>query len=534
MAIKVRDRIKPDTFSIALFVMICFFMITRIFLLRIIKNEGLGIFASPMDMFMIGYGVFVFALEHAISAVVRLYEKKKQFINAMDTVRKARTIAFAAGIIVGGLILIFSFSASEKLFGSRIGFLALIAGAAAIIFISCQGAIRGMLEGFGQNLYSLLSEFIFAISILLLTPAFASISYRYGLKANALLKRTDLASGYGACGALIGVCASSLITLIYLLIVWKLKSSKIDDIVRSGEPRYLGAGPSYGRNVLAFSLAFSLPFFINLIDEAMYVGSLDHTAAQWGSWYGGVLPIIMIAVSVVVILQMRKVYEFCAMVVHSDRHGAIDILAEFSRYLVILLFPLSMFMLVLADTIQRAVYVTPTDSAVTMMGHASLLVFSAPIGILISAILLRLRKLRALILNIVVAIIVHILTFCFMSYGLNKEMTAVSYADFMMYLVLGAMGFWEIMRMLHYRHNWIQCFVVPLICSGVAALIVFFLNMVLINVIGEILTILVCFVAGGFLYLLFLLILRGIYEYEIERIPGGGFVLLIARGFHFV
>ena len=111
MAIKVKDRIKPDTFSIVLFLMISILMVTRIFLLRIIKNEGLGIFASPMDLFMICYGVFVFALEHAICAAIRLYEKKKQFINAMDTARKARTISFAAGIIVSGLILIFSFSA---------------------------------------------------------------------------------------------------------------------------------------------------------------------------------------------------------------------------------------------------------------------------------------------------------------------------------------------------------------------------------------------------------------------------------------
>ncbi len=534
MAIKVKDRIKPDTFSIVLFLMISILMVTRIFLLRIIKNEGLGIFASPMDLFMICYGVFVFALEHAICAAIRLYEKKKQFINAMDTARKARTISFAAGIIVSGLILIFSFSASEKLFGSRIGFLALIAVAAAIVFISVQGAIRGMLEGFGENVYSLLAELIFAVAFVLLTPMFASFSYRYGLKANALLERNDLASGYGAFGALASVCISSLITLLYLLIIWKLKSGKMDDIVRGGEPRYLGQGPSYSRNVVSFSLAFAFPFAINLIDEAMYVGMLEHTAVQWGIWYGGVLPVIVIVVCLIVILQLRKVYEFCSMVVHSDRHGALDVLAEFSRYLVILLFPASMFMVVLADTIQRAVYVTPTESAVAMMGHASLIVFAAPIGILMSAILLRLRKLRALMLNIIVAAIVHVLTFCFMSYGMGKEMTAVSYADFVMFLVIGAMGFWEIMRMIHYRHKWIQCFVVPFICSAVAAVIVFLLNMVLINVIGEILTILVCCLAGGFLYLLFLLVLRGIYEYEVERIPGGGFILVIARGFHFI
>lgn len=534
MATKLKDRIKSDTFVVAVFVMICFLMISRIFLLKIIKNEGLGIFAAPMDLFMVCYGVFVFAFEHGILALIRLYEKKRQFINALDAARKARKLSFASGIIVGGIILIFSFSASNDLFGSRIGFLAFIAVAVAIIFLSCQGAIRGMLEGFGENLGSIVAELIFGASFMLITPTFAGISYRYGLKANALLQRNDLAYGYGAFGAIVGTALSSFVTLIYLLIVWKIKSGKIEDIARKGEPRYLGAGPSYRRNVFSFSLAFAIPFFMNLIDEAMYVGLLNHAISQWGLWFGGVLPIIAIAVSCVVIVQIRRVYEFCSAVVHSDRHGAIDILAEFSRYLVILLFPLSMFMAVLADTVQRAVYVTPADSAVAMMGHASIIIFAAPIGILMSTILLRLRKIRAFILNAVVSVVAHILTFCFMSYGMNKEMTAVSYADFIMFLVVGAMGFWEIMRMIHYKHNWIVCFVVPLICSIVASLIVLFLNMVLINVIGEILTILVCFVAGGFFYLLFLLILRGIYEYEVERIPGGGFVLVIARGFHFI
>jgi len=68
----------------------------------------------------------------------------------------------------------------------------------------------------------------------------------------------------------------------------------------------------------------------------------------------------------------------------------------------------------------------------------------------------------------------------------------------------------------------------------ITGVVVYFADKILINVIGEILTLFVCIFIWYILYIILLLILRAIDEYEAENLPLGGMIAILANGFHFI
>lgn len=535
-----KSRVKPDALTSAAMLILIAVMISRIFLVRFIKNEGVGILSAPMDFFMIFYGFFVFGCEHAMTALMRAFQRKRHFQNTKDGAGKLMMHTFAAGCIIGGALLIVCMSLSKIIFYSQISFLAFCAVAVSILLMSVQGTIKGYLEGFGFGGVSLMADIVFAGAALVLPCILGEVFYRYGLKTNALLGRTDLSAGYGAFGAAIGAASASLISFAYLLIQRKVHRTKIEEIVRAGEPRFMGGGPGTGKNVMMFGMVYAFPFLLNVIDERIYLsfaqgrGIAGNHIENWGIYTGGVLPVIVLIITVFVMTHVRGCYELSASISHLDRHEASERLEEHTRYLVIALLPAAMFASVMSDTILRAVYHTPTDAAVSVFKYAAVLIFAAPLAILTSMILLRLRKYTALWMNLILGAVVHFVVLFIMEGALKIEIVSVPAAQGAMFLAVGLVGYLEITHILHIESGLLRVLFLPVVCSGVATLLIYFINNGLINVIGEVLTILACVLIGGIMYLFFLMTLRMLDEYEVERIPGGSFLVILAKGFHLI
>ena len=61
----------------------------------------------------------------------------------------------------------------------------------------------------------------------MLFMVFSGMSYKYGLKVNALMHVEDIASAYGAIGAAFGITVSCLVSLLFLVIMALIKKSEL-------------------------------------------------------------------------------------------------------------------------------------------------------------------------------------------------------------------------------------------------------------------------------------------------------------------
>ena len=76
-------------------------------------------------------------------------------------------------------------------------------------------------------------------------------------------------------------------------------------------------------------------------------------------------------------------------------------------------------------------------------------------------------------------------------------------------------------KVLHHRNEWMKSLILPVASAAAAGLVVFLVNKLLINVIGDILTLIICIVLFWAVYMLVMVLTGGVLAHELGKIPLG-------------
>ncbi|WP_026508023.1 polysaccharide biosynthesis C-terminal domain-containing protein [Butyrivibrio sp. MC2013] len=515
-------------------------MLIRIILTRNTTSLGGGIISGPLDLLLIAFSFLCFGLEHALSGATRALAGQRRYKDAVTTAKGLILKGMIIGAAAGCLVILGSFFLRDALFTYSISFLSYCTIGIAIVLMSVTGGISGYLQGLGFKAVGLLSYIIFdLVSLLVALIASGSLS-AYGEKVGRLLLRDDPAAGYGAFGGSLGFLAGAACMLICLIVLQSLRAAKIREFTRTGEQDARGEMLGVSRMAIYFGFVFGLPFILQLSDEIIYrsMAARNHVKgdiiSNWGMYSGMVMPFEWMIMGIAIIICLPGVYSLCASIAHKDKQEAASGILRGSRLLMTGLIPCSIFTMILAASILKGIFRTPSDDVVAIVKYCAPLIVTIPAAFLSNSILLRLRAFRAVLINLLTGALVHYIFAFVLSGPLKAEIAFAPLSQSICFALIALMAYIEISGMLRARPSIVRVILVPLVCSLVAGLAVFGLDLFLPELIGEVLTILVCAVIGGFLYILFMLIMRGIDEYEVESIPGASFIVLIARGFHLI
>jgi TRAP-type C4-dicarboxylate transport system permease small subunit len=96
---------------------------------------------------------------------------------------------------------------------------------------------------------------------------------------------------------------------------------------------------------------------------------------------------------------------------------------------------------------------------------------------------------------------------------LLSELISVVVYDFLCYFMLT--------KMLKMRREWIMNVVIPLVSSLIAGLLAFLLNKLFVNLIGDVLTLLICIIFFWAGYMMAMVVSGGFTAHELRKIPLG-------------
>ena len=85
---------------------------------------------------------------------------------------------------------------------------------------------------------------------------------------------------------------------------------------------------------------------------------------------------------------------------------------------------------------------------------------------------------------------------------------------------------------MQYSPEWLRTFGVTAIAAGLSGLVGMLLGKVMLAWAGNTVTFLVCFVICVLIYLVLMIVLKGIREDELEDIPGGRIIIVLAEKVH--
>lgn len=526
--------------------MIILFM--RIPLANIIGDAGMGLFAPAFELYILSTLITSYSMSRAMSGLIRYRVKRERYRNAGKVFRAAFLLDLFISVAMAAALFFLATMIADILVLEHLSRMALLATAPTIIFAALIGSFRGYFNGYGLGVLVAHSHYIEKISMVICVLLCGNAFQNHGQNVAALLQSDAYAYAYGAQGAMFGVMASQLITTIYLLVIYAVYSVTLRGKLGLDNNKRLETQYSIQKMILSGLIPLSLITVLSnlfmLIDQRFFnycmnmTGLGDARTRQWGGYYSRLAALLGLGAA----LGCMAVYSLTGKIGNAyDREEYRPMrerIGKAVRRLSIVTFPVTIYLAVLAEPFIRLTYGKRADSIaakevskmlVPGMHEGAIVVVLFGFSFLFGQILYKLNMVRELFFTVVIAFLVHIVAGYLLVHRLLLGMNGLMAALILMFGVYACLGFVAVSRRIRYRQDWFVGVVFPAIAAGGSGVVVFLLQMVLIEAAGDLITVCVALVAGVFVYIFLLMVLRVIGEAELSRMPLGFFFILLGK-----
>lgn len=514
-------------------------LLVRIPLLSIIGDTGLGLFAPAFELIILATLLFSYGISRTMTGLIRYRVKREQYKNANKVFQTAFRLAIFISLILALLTAVLSGVFSEIAVLEEMSKKAVFAAAPAIVLTALVSVFRGYFNGIGFGGLVVQSQYIEKIAMFVTVTFGGGLMYDYGLKAAALLQNPIVAYAYGALGAILGMTAAELIALIYLLIVFAIyagtwRKQLKQDMVRRRESSGEILGMLFGNGFSAAFVAFFANVFM-LIDQRFFNYCMNrrelsqNRAGLWGAYYGKFAVLIGVGTAICCLAVSSLIGKIVIAYEKEEYQTMRDRIGNAVKKLCVVSFPVAINLAVLSEAFLNGLYQGDNATMISMVMRGTVIIFFYGFAYLFGQIMLKLRMTKELVLSLVIALTVHILAvFLFVRRGLLGE-EGIVYSVIAFTAILAILCFVLTVRKLKYRQEWLYSFAFPAVSACVAGLVVMLLNMLLLQTVGNILTILISSLVGMILYILLLMILRVLNEAELSKLFFGNLWIALGR-----
>ncbi len=520
-------RIRPDILTASVYIAITAMMLYAVICQKIYGDKGAFFSAAPLSLYLLFYCLFVFATQKAVYIMVRLRARRSQYLNAQtNMVRSVRVFGISA-VLIGLLIIGGSFTLSGKLFGAERGFFQMMISGAAIILLGGQGVLRGYLQGVGYTKPIVIADVVIAVFSMISGIIIVECLYHYGLRVNDLLHVDEFSAVYGSAGMMAGILIGSLVGCIHTIISYNLRKSEIATFVKGGAPRYLDNKNDVLTGIRHIMVLYCTPALMVLVDQCAYMlfTRRFHEDVDYISEFGVFAGRIVTSVGLISILCcipfIKKWNRVMARIERDELEGARDRFKVLMRFFNVLLIPVSVFVFALSGTVQTVIFGKTSEAANNLMLPSALVIFLLGFGIMFSWLLNHMGKSVIILLNVGIGWAAHVGGLVLLMMLFNLGIMGIVFSWILALLMYDLLCFLMLGKMLKYRQDHFKCVLLPLVSAAASGFVVFLLNMLLANRIGEVLTFLICIAIFYAVYMLIMIVTRGLMAHELRKVPLG-------------
>ncbi len=520
-------RIRPDVLTAAVYFAAVLVMVTVIISYRITGDKGAFFAAAPMSLCFLFYCAYVFAVQKAVYVMVRLRARRSQFLNAQANMRRTLQIFTLAGVFTGIIIISLSYTFATRVLGVERNFFLLIISGACMLFLGPQGTLKGYLQGIGYTRPIMMSDTIVA-GVSMISGSIASgILYSYGLKVNALFHVDEFSSLYGAAGTMAGLLLGSIVGFILTIVSYNIRKGEIENFVKTGAPRYLDNRNDVLVGIRPIIVLYCTPAFMTFLDQTVYcliirlTGSEVDYIANYGRYFGRVIGLVCLIAVLCCIPFIKSWNMVMAKIERDEIESARERYKRLVRFSNLFYMPVALFSFALSGTIQTIVYGKSSEAAASLMLTGSVVIYFCCFAIFFSWLINHMGKSVLVLVTVAVGWIVHLVTLFVFLLVFKLDVLGILLSVLISLIVYDAMCIFFLSKMLRFRQEYVRTFFVPLICAAITGLVVFFINSLVVNLIGEVLTFILCAIVYWFVYMIMLIVLRGLRTNELKNVVFG-------------
>lgn len=533
---KRNTSLRKDSYTVVLLFTLMAAMVFRIPLGYIIGDKGLTYFGTANEIFILLSGVIGYWLSEAVAILVRYRMKRDQIRSAQKVISTALLLGMVLGILLSVLVGGLAHVMAESIFKIPLAGMAVRIISPAIVLQILTAILRGYFQGNGSKIPAIHSMVLNTVFLFVGGLAGAAMMHGYGEKVSALLQNEDYACAYGALGAALGVLAAEILSFLHMLILYFLLKGKMRkqmgrELQRNQDTglhiygMLLGTGAMYGICYLIFGCRL-------LIDEYLVysIGGIAENADMiWGSYYGKYLVVIGVILCAVLLFCLFPVKRIAALVEHNEYRSAKERLGVLIHQCMVLAVPTAVFLAVFAENLLNTLFKGSNSMTAEWVQLGCVGLLFAVFAIVFMNILLKLKKIKAVIIASAVSLLIHIVVSVVLLTGVKLGITAVITGNICFWISLACSGFVMIGRMMQYKQEWIRHVAFPVVAAAASGLLGMLLNKALLSLLGNTASLIVCLLLAVIIYMVLLIALKDFTEEELEIMTGGNLILAFAR-----
>jgi stage V sporulation protein B len=505
---------------------------------HIIGDKGNGYYSAAYEVYTIMLLISCYSLPLAVSKVVSSKLSKRQYKSAQRAFKCSMIFAMVAGGLTFLICEIFGDSIAKYYLLEPMSALALKILGPALLIVSVMGVFRGYFQGLGTMVPTAISQILEQVFVLVGTLVGASALYKYGTKVGALLHNEDYAPSYGAAGASIGPVLGAVIGLLLLVVIYVLyKKSTKNQVMRDAN----NIVDSYGTifrliiltilPVLLSTTVYNISTIIDLriYNKIMIEKGLDSVKAyNWGVYSGKYRILVNVPIALANAMCSSIVPVLTGLMVHEDYRQAKERISQAMRFTMIVAIPSTVGLAVLAKPIISMLFTGEVDMAVTMLHFGSISVVVYTMSTLTNGVLQGINRMKVPVRNALISLVIHVI-FLYIALKAGMGINAVVWGDILFAVVVCILNAVEINQSLKYKQETLKTFILPTISAVIMGIVIEILSKILSGFAGNLVTVFVGMIVGVVVYFVALILLRGIDENDLKKMPGGRTVLAVAK-----
>ncbi len=496
----------------------CFSVLLFLKFGKAIGNNGILYLAIGLETITLFMAVLGEGLSDVYSKMLRSRRKRGLYHDAITIKRRINYIQIILGVLFVILNLVFADTLAIKLFHTEKSAL-IIRILSPVLLVRCiNNLLSGYLQSLGKHLSLAVTYILRMILFGILGSVLCNNRLLYGQKVAALLKSDDYIGLYGAIGLAIAILLTELIIAIALTILYFINDTTFD---KKKMDRNLHKTESFKETLSNYAYLNNNSLWFGLYKRLLIIVPLITVISNVeaaGVFYGKFLPLCSIPV-----LLMGARYFLLYSRIHSlGRNKDTRMTREHIQTGIQYTWTVGLLFVALYAVLAPQITDAFFDKDIltkNMIQYGSILILL--VSMLIFLLMVNIAHNRRLecYLTMLITIVLHVIINHAM-YGKLQKPEAILYASCIS-LAIGVflLGFFSIF-LYGLRLEYIYVFLLPLICIGVAGVIVLLMAKYMTPHIGSTLCCIIGFILGTVLYVAGLSLCRVFSDLEIERLFG--------------
>jgi stage V sporulation protein B len=494
----------------------------RVPLTHIIGTDGMGLYqiAYPIYSFLVLLSSA--GLPTAISKLVAERIVSGDYRGAHRVFQVAFQVLAVMGIASTAFLAALSYPLAVAVGDAR-AMLSLLCLSPALLFVSVICAYRGYFQGLQQMVPTALSQIIEQIGKLIFGFALAMVMGKNGVV-------------YAAAGAVLGVSISEAIALVGMIVAYNRHKPQLKKNIRASirrpKPRFKKVAISLARVAVPITIGSSMMPLVNTLDTAVVIRRLqsipelsDGATSLFGILTGMINPLINMPAVLTLSLSMALVPAIAACIKRGDQLGTHSTSALGFRMALWVGLPAALGMYLLADPIMHLLYGSQSAEKLLIGGNLlrsmSVAVLFLSLNQTMAGILQGIGRVFLPVRNILIgAAFKLILNFVLVGIpAINIQGAAVG--TIACYAVASVLSAIDVIRYTRMKFSIGDFLLRPLTAAVGMGLTVWAFDHFLSPHLGTAIGTLGAVAVGAAVYLLLLVVVRGVKPSDMRMIPGG-------------